>query len=65
VLDPSTRFEVVPIEAAMMTEFERVPLEDLGDPYDRFILATAAHMRLSLVAKDRAITSSGVVDVIW
>jgi PIN domain nuclease of toxin-antitoxin system len=65
VLDPSTRFEVVPIEPAMMTEFERVPLEDLGDPFDRFILATAAHMNLSLVTKDRAITSSGVVDVIW
>jgi PIN domain nuclease of toxin-antitoxin system len=65
VLDPRTRFEVVPIEPEMMTEFERVPLEDLGDPFDRFILATAAHMGLPLVTKDRAITSTHAVDVIW
>ena len=64
-LDPSTHFEVVAIEAAMMDEFERVPLESLGDPFDRFILATAVHLRLPLVTKDRAITAAAMTEVIW
>jgi PIN domain nuclease of toxin-antitoxin system len=42
VLDPSTNLEVVPIAVDTMKHFDGVPLADLADPFDRFILATAA-----------------------
>ena len=49
----------------MMDDCERVPLEQLGDPFDRFILATAAYLRLPLVMKDRAVTATGIAEIIW
>lgn len=65
VFDPATAFEVVSIEPAMMDEFERVPVEQLADPFDRFILATAAYLRLPLVTRDRAMTAASIAEVIW
>jgi PIN domain nuclease of toxin-antitoxin system len=65
VFDSTTRFEVVAIDPAMMDDFVRVPLVQLGDPFDRFILATAAHLHLPLISKDRAITTAGIAEVIW
>lgn len=65
VLDPANAFEVIPIDPAMMDDFERVPLEQLGDPFDRFILATAAYLGLPLVTKDRAMAAAGTAEIIW
>jgi PIN domain nuclease of toxin-antitoxin system len=65
VLDPSTNLEVVPIVVDTMKHFDRVPLADLADPFDRFILATAAQLELPLVTADRAIRKTNVVEVIW
>jgi PIN domain nuclease of toxin-antitoxin system len=42
-----------------------VPLAALRDPFDRFIVATAAQMRLPLVTTDRAIAAAGAVETIW
>ena len=50
--------------ASTMEYFTSVPLAELGDPFDRFILATAAQLRLPLVTADRAISITGVVEVI-
>jgi PIN domain nuclease of toxin-antitoxin system len=36
-----------------------------GDPFDRTIVATAIVMDLPLITKDRAITESNLVDIIW
>jgi PIN domain nuclease of toxin-antitoxin system len=65
VLDPSFNFVVAPIMAGTMEHFDRVPLKALPDPFDRFIMATAAQLRLPLVSADRAIAASQVVEVIW
>ncbi|MGH3827690.1 MAG: type II toxin-antitoxin system VapC family toxin [Pseudonocardiaceae bacterium] len=64
VLDPTTNFDVVPITADMMEYFDGVPLAELADPFDRFILATAAQLCLPLVTADRAISKTGAVSVI-
>jgi PIN domain nuclease of toxin-antitoxin system len=61
VLDPTTNFDVVPIMVDTMDYFARVPLIELADPFDRFILATAAQLRLPLVTADRAMSKTGVV----
>jgi len=65
VLDPATKFEVAAITAETMEHFERVPLAELADPFDRFILATAAQLRLPLVTADRAVTAAGVAEILW
>jgi PIN domain nuclease of toxin-antitoxin system len=65
VLDPATNFEVAGIMAETMEHFDRVPLAELADPFDRFILATAAQLRLPLVTADRAMSTVGVAEVLW
>ena len=65
VLDPATKFEVAAITAETMEHFERVPLAELADPFDRFILATAAQLRLPLVTADRAVAAAGVAEILW
>lgn len=47
-----------------MMHFGSVPLNDLRDPFDRFILATAVQLRIPLVTADRAITKTGIADII-
>ncbi len=65
VLDPSTNLVIHPISVATMTHFDAVPLNDLRDPFDRFILATAAQLGVPLVTADRAISKAGTVEIIW
>lgn len=48
-----------------MMFFDDVPLNDLRDPFDRFILVTAVQLRLPLVTADRAISKTGMVEIIW
>ena len=55
----------VVISAATMTHFGSVPLDDLRDPFDRFILATVAQLGVPLVTADRSISKAGVVEIIW
>jgi hypothetical protein len=65
VLDPATNLEVAAITPETMEHFDRVPLAELADPFDRFILATAAQLRLSLVTADRAMSAAGLAEVLW
>ncbi len=65
MLDPTTNLLLQPITAATMDHFDTVPLADLRDPFDRFILATAIQLRAPLVTADRAITAAGQIDIIW
>ena len=65
VLDPSTNLIVQPVSAATMIHFDAVPLDELRDPFDRFILATAAQLSVPLVTADRSISKAGIVETIW
>jgi PIN domain nuclease of toxin-antitoxin system len=65
VLDAANNFEVAPISAATMSHFQRPPLRELPDPFDRFIVATAAQLRLPLITRDGKIAASGAVETIW
>ena len=65
LLDPETNLHAEPILTETMEHYDRVPLAAVKDPFDRFILATAAQLRLPLVTADDAITASGAVEVIW
>lgn len=65
VLDSSTNLVAHPISVATMMHFGSVPLDDLRDPFDRFILATAVQLRIPLVTADRAIAKTKMADIIW
>ncbi|HEX2060613.1 MAG TPA: type II toxin-antitoxin system VapC family toxin, partial [Thermoanaerobaculia bacterium] len=42
-----------------------LPNDQMRDPADRIIAATAIHHRIALVTKDERIRESGVVPTIW
>jgi PIN domain nuclease of toxin-antitoxin system len=65
VLDPESRFEVAALDAETMAYLQSFPLGALPDPWDRLIVSTAIQYGLPLVTKDRAITGTGAVEVIW
>lgn len=65
VLDPATNLVLQPISVATMRYFDVVPLNDLRDPFDRFILATAIQLGVPLVTTDRAISNTKTVEIIW
>jgi PIN domain nuclease of toxin-antitoxin system len=65
LLDPSTNLVLQPISVATMMHFDAVPLNDLRDPFDRFILATAIQLGIPLVSADRAISNTKTVEIIW
>jgi PIN domain nuclease of toxin-antitoxin system len=48
-----------------MMHFDAAPLDGLRDPFDRFILATAAQLGVPLVTADRSILKARVVEIIW
>jgi PIN domain nuclease of toxin-antitoxin system len=64
LLDQETNFDVVPVLSETMEHFDRVPLKKLGDPFDRFILATAAQLQLPLVTVDRAMSKTDITEII-
>ncbi len=45
--------------------YAAIPLKDLRDPFDRFILATAAQLGIPLVTADRVISKTGTVKIVW
>lgn len=65
LLDPSTNLVLQPISVATMMHFDAVPLNDLRDPFDRFILATAIQLGIPLVTADRAISNTKTAEIIW
>ena len=64
-LDPSTNLVFHPISTDTMMHFDAVPLNDLREPFDRFIVATAAQLDVPLVTADRAISRTGTIEIIW
>ncbi len=63
--DPKTSLESEPITLVVTAAFRQIPRDALGDPWDRFITATAMALGLPLVTRDRRIRESGLVDTIW
>lgn len=47
------------------TAAERIPLDQLRDPYDRLILATAIALDVPLVTRDNKIRRLNLVETIW
>ncbi|ADB74187.1 type II toxin-antitoxin system VapC family toxin [Geodermatophilus obscurus] len=63
--DPESSLEAEPITLDVAAAFRQIPRDALGDPWDRFITATAMALGLPLVTRDRRICESGLVETIW
>jgi PIN domain nuclease of toxin-antitoxin system len=63
--DLETSLEAAPITLDVTAAFRQIPRDALGDPWDRFITATAMALGLPLVTRDGRIHKSGPVDAIW
>ena len=64
LVDPDIAVDVEPFGPAMWPHFESVSTV-LADPFDSAIVATALALGVEVVTRDRAITDSGTVGVIW
>jgi PIN domain nuclease of toxin-antitoxin system len=62
--DPDSTLEAEPITLDVAAAFRQIPRDALGDPWDRFITATAMALGLPLVTRDRRITELRLVEVI-
>jgi PIN domain nuclease of toxin-antitoxin system len=63
--DPDTALEAVPIDMDVAAAAERIPLDQLRDPYDRLILATAMALDVPLVTRDDKIRQLHLAQTIW
>ncbi len=63
--DPSSPLEAAPVTLEVAAAFQRIPRDALGDPWDRFISATAMALDLPLATRDRKITEQDLVETIW
>jgi PIN domain nuclease of toxin-antitoxin system len=64
-MSASPELSLYPINEDVADATTEIPLDVLRDPWDRFIVATAKVLDVSLVTKDRAIRDSGLVPTIW
>ena len=60
----ASKVKVLTIDARIAAEAMALSLPQ-GDPFDRIIVATARRHRIPLVTCDRAVSESGLVEVIW
>jgi PIN domain nuclease of toxin-antitoxin system len=65
LLASSPAFTLQPIDLAIVDATTSIPRDLLADPWDRFIVATAKTLAVSLITRDRAIRDSGLVPTIW
>ena len=65
LLDTTPNVELHPVDRAVADVFTTIDRAVLADPWDRFIVATAEVLGVSLVTRDARIVSSGIVPTIW
>jgi PIN domain nuclease of toxin-antitoxin system len=65
VRDPESALEAEPVTLEVAAAFRQIPRDALGDPWDRFITATAMALSLPLVTRDGRIRKLGLVETIW
>ncbi len=62
--DSASGLIVAPVDAAVADAVYKVPRTAVPDMPDRIIAATALHLNLPLVSRDRRLQSAGI-QIIW
>ncbi len=63
--DPNPSLVVVPIDLAISIAIREIDRDTVPDMPDRIIAATALHLNLPLVTRDRKIRAEGAIVTIW
>jgi PIN domain nuclease of toxin-antitoxin system len=61
----SSKVDLHPIDLSVADAATSIPRDVLGDPWDRFILATACALALPLITRDGRIRETGLVETVW
>src|SRR6266705_311104 len=62
--DPSIGLFIAPVDASVANALEKIPRTIVPDMPDRIIAATALHLGLPLVTRDRRLHSAGI-QTVW
>jgi PIN domain nuclease of toxin-antitoxin system len=62
---PGINVTAAAVTARIAERSTSAPIDSLADPWDRFIVATAAVRSLPLITRDQPIAALGVVRIIW
>jgi PIN domain nuclease of toxin-antitoxin system len=62
--DPDAGFALVPLDLAVAQAIQQIPRDIVPDMPDRIMAATALHLHLPLVTRDRDIQAAGI-RTIW
>ena len=62
--DPRSGMSIVPVSAAIANAMEEVPRSAVPDMPDRIIAATAVHLNVPLITRDRRLQAAGI-QTIW
>jgi PIN domain nuclease of toxin-antitoxin system len=62
--DPTAGLSIAAVDAAVANALENIPRNAVPDMPDRIIAATAFHLGLPLVTRDRRLQSAGI-ETIW
>lgn len=65
VMESSPKVDLHPIDLAVADATTSISRDQLGDPWDRFILATARVLGIPLVTRDDKIRKTKLVETIW
>jgi PIN domain nuclease of toxin-antitoxin system len=57
--------ELHPVDVAVADAYTTISRDQLSDPWDRFIVATALVLQAPLVTRDGAIQRSELVETVW
>jgi PIN domain nuclease of toxin-antitoxin system len=64
LIDPGAGLTIAPVDASVAKALENIPRSLVPDMPDRIIAATALHLNLPLITRDRRIQSAGI-QTIW
>lgn len=62
--DPNAGLFIAPVDASVADTLEKIPRSVVPDMPDRIIAATALHLGVPLVTRDRRLQSAGI-ETIW
>ena len=62
--DPSSGLSIAAVDAGVATALQNIPRDIVPDMPDRIIAATALHLQLPLVTRDRRLQAAGI-QTIW
>jgi PIN domain nuclease of toxin-antitoxin system len=64
LVDPSSGLLIAPVDASVASALQSIPRDIVPDMPDRIIAATALHLGLPLITRDRRLQAAGI-QTIW